>query len=80
METINHILAAFDLSSLFSAIFPVIAESFQKGFSSIYETILSVLAEVIVKVPVVLPVAGFLFLYFSLSLIFRRLKTIRVRS
>lgn len=63
METLNQILASFDLSSVFSALFPSIFNALEKGFIVIYETVLSQVVDLVFKQPILLPVIGFIGFY-----------------
>ncbi len=63
METLTHILASFDLTSIFSALFPSIFQALEKGFIIIYDTVLTHVVDLVFKQPFILPVLGFIAFY-----------------
>lgn len=81
METLHNIFAAFDITSLFSSVFPLFIKSFERFFSILYSYLISGLTEVIEKLPVFLPVIVFLSFYFLLTFVVGlRKQVVRVKK
>lgn len=63
METLNQILASFDLTSIIQALFPSIFKALENGFIIIYDTVLNRLIDILSKTHFILPVLVFMGAY-----------------